>query len=405
MLLQGERDLALASLRDREAKLALTVEALKRAKRDAEAANVAKSAFLANMSHEIRSPLTAIIGFAELLLTDRIGAEESYRFHETIHRNGKHLLAVINDILDFSKVEAGEIGISRASFDLHALINEAAASFGAALSAKGLKFRIFLHPKLPRWTVSDETRVRQVVNNLLSNALKFTLAGEVALIASGGAGEPISIVVADSGIGLSKPESDKLFHRFAQANPSIGARFGGSGLGLVLSRRLAEMLGGNLELVSSECGVGSIFRFTLPWHEPTGTRPEIGETPNVGERADLDGIRVALADDSADNQDLFKRILESAGARVETVSDGWELVQLIRQKPFDVVLLDVEMPNLGGHEAARILRREGYDRPIVGLTAHAFPEDRARSIAAGFNDQLAKPVNARELIQTVNALL
>ena len=401
----AEKAALIAALRSQE-DLERSITDLKRAKLSADAANVSKSAFLANMSHEIRSPLTSILGFTQLLRDTPLMQDEQRDYLQAIEKNSEHLLNVINEILDFSKVEAGKVSLVAVEFDIHALVYELVENFSRAAKAKNVIMRVFLHPNFPRLVTSDPTRVRQILTNLLSNSVKFTDRGEIAVIAqsepSVKGSERFSIVVSDSGDGINKIDASKLFKRFAQANESISARYGGTGLGLVLSKKLANLLGGNLELISSEPGVGSLFKVTLPlfFNSADSNHPR----PTVRRVLDanvLTGYSILVVDDSLDNQLLLRRLPGRMGADVSCLSDGIEAVEQAPKMEMDVVIMDVQMPNLDGHEAARLLRSRGYKIPIIGLTAHALPEDQKKSQAAGFNDQLTKPIDTSALVAAI----
>ncbi len=394
----NERDRLLAKLKKKTRELT-------RAKAEADTANVAKSAFLANMSHEIRSPLTAIIGFTDLLMNSGVAEYDKPYLYETINKNGKHLLSVINDILDLSKVEAGKVALTYSKFDVRNLVEDVADSFRKGFEAKGVKLRIFYSTRAVCEIQSDPTRVRQILTNLLANSLKFTLHGDVSLAVQGcadeGPAEEISIIVSDTGVGMTRAETKKIFRRFVQANDEVGTRFGGTGLGLALSKNLASLIGGDLKLISSEEGVGSVFKLRLPFNPPDISTVLHVQSAGSSLGVSLKGLRILVADDSFDNQFLIRRYLERAGAHVACVDDGQELIEAERESDYDIIVADVKMPVMDGHEAGRILRARGVTIPIIGLSASAMPDDIARSSAAGFNDQLSKPINADELIRSI----
>ena len=400
----AEKTALLSALKSQE-ELERSIGDLRRAKLSADAANMSKSAFLANMSHEIRSPLTSILGFTQLLKENTSITAEQNDYLSTIEKNGQHLLTVINEILDFSKVEAGKVSMLASEFNVHELVREVVDNFTLAAQAKSVTLRVFIHPEFPSTVTSDPTRIRQILTNLLSNSVKFTDRGEIAVIATVETGpkgvDRFSIVVSDSGDGINKIDAAKLFKRFAQANESITARYGGTGLGLVLSKKLANLLGGDLQLISSEPGVGSLFKLTLPVMLDVQTAiPKKTERTKFGSEV-LHGLKVLVVDDSPDNQMLLKRMLGKFGAEVHTLSDGIQAVERAPQIGADVVIMDVQMPNLDGHEASRLLRKKGFATPIVGLTAHALPEDKKKSHLAGFNDQLTKPIDTSELVGVI----
>ena len=388
---------------------------LAEAQKRADEANRAKSQFLANMSHEIRSPMTSILGFAELL-RDLSDCPELIDAAETIQRNGNYLLELINDILDLSKIEAGKISLEHLSGPLRPIIDDVARLMRVRADAQSISFVVDYADDLPEAIETDPTRVRQILINLLSNAFKFTRQGTVRLRVSRDMDHDamLNIEVADSGIGMTAEQLDKVFQPFTQADASINREFGGTGLGLAISRRLAEALGGALE-ATSQFGKGSVFTLRLPIGIVTTVDPNGAPQSSIehsrrssadDKRIQLSG-RILLAEDSPDNQRLIAFLLRKAGAEVEVVGDGAAAVDRARgehdaDEPFDVVLMDVQMPNMDGIEATRTLRELGYNRPILALTAHAMRGDRERCLAAGFDDYASKPINRGELLRIVS---
>jgi signal transduction histidine kinase/ActR/RegA family two-component response regulator len=392
--------------------------ALATANQAAEAASQAKSEFLANMSHELRTPLTAILGFAEVLRDESGPAEGESRRQavDTITRNGEHLLQLINDILDLSKIEAGRLEIDPRPCDPRKIVDDCVALMNVRAAAKGLALGVDCDPALPCRIQSDPTRIRQVLLNLLGNAIKFTEQGEVRLSAAfAAAPEPsIAFDVRDTGIGMTPQQAAAIFEPFRQAEASTARRFGGTGLGLTISRRLTEMLGGCLQLVESQPGAGSRFRAVIAAAAPAdetdpaegpGREPEPDDALPAGPRT-LAGCRILFAEDGPDNQRLISHLLRKAGAEVALAADGAEAVDralgaAAAGQPFDVILMDMQMPVMDGYEASRRLRAGGYTGPIIALTAHAMSGDREKCLAAGCTDYATKPIDRARLIAAI----
>ncbi len=399
---------------------------LARAKDAAEAASRAKSQFLANMSHDIRTPMTAILGYIDLIASECGGVCRFAKTHireylGTISRNADHLMRLINDILDFSKIEAGTLELDRQRCSLFEIVEDALQWVRNLAHRKKIALDCVWEPGHPEQIVTDPVRLRQVLVNLLGNAVKFTDQGGVRLRVATAAHHGRACLlfeVADTGIGIAPPDMSKLFQPFSQVEQSHSRRFEGSGLGLAISRRLSHLLGGEIE-AESELGRGSRFSLFLPI-EAVGAAPTADSTtiatpkPAVeatNQRAKkikdvLCGVRVLLAEDGIDNQRLFTRVLNLAGAEVVVAENGEEAVAQAHAAdtagtPFDVVLMDMQMPLLDGYSATERLRGAGYQRPIIALTAHALADDRQRCLAAGCDDYLAKPVQFDRLVDTV----
>ncbi|HKC50857.1 MAG TPA: ATP-binding protein, partial [Myxococcota bacterium] len=378
----------------------------------AEAASRAKTEFLANMSHEIRTPMTAVLGYTELLLLGGVRAKERAEWSAAVRRNGADLLQLIDGILDISRVEAGELEIHSHPCRLRRLVEDAAAPIAEAAREKGLEFNFEIDASCPEVLQTDPARLRQVLANLLQNALKFTEHGSVSLWVGRDSPHSVCFAVRDTGIGIAAHDHERIFAPFGQADSSHTRRFGGAGLGLSISRRLATLLLGALE-VSSDLGRGSEFRLTLPApdhavgdtsHEPAPER--------VTDRAPtaFPGARVLLAEDGLDNQRLVRALLRPLKVELSLVENGAQAVDqalaaLDGDRPFELVLMDMQMPVMDGYEATRRLRAQGYSGPIVALTAHAMSSDRGRCLEAGCDEYLSKPIDRVRLLEVVAAFL
>jgi signal transduction histidine kinase/ActR/RegA family two-component response regulator len=386
----------------------------------AEAAAETKSRFLANMSHEIRTPMTAILGYAEGILEGgdlTLIPPERLHAVDAIKRNGSHLLQIINDILDVSKIEAGRLGIDHISFSVVEIVGEVASMMRIRVVEKGLGVVVEYPTALPETVKGDPTRIRQILVNLVSNAIKFTERGVIRLVTrliDEPTNTSIQFEVIDSGIGLSEEQVALVFKPFTQADGSTTRTYGGTGLGLTICNHLVAALGGTIE-VESALGSGSTFRVTLPLEALEGV-PLIENPSDVVKAAacgseeslwtgSLD-CRILLAEDAPDNQRLIQQILQQAGAEVSIADNGHAALERALEaredgQPFDVILMDMQMPVLDGYEATRALRRADYDLPIIALTAHAMSTDRDRCLAAGCNDFATKPIDRASLIRVL----
>ena len=384
--------------------------ALSEARDIAESANSAKSLFLANMSHEIRTPLNGVIGVAQALARTPLSAQQEEML-ELIQSSGHTLQVLLNDILDLARVESGRLELSHEPFHLGRAVREAAQLYQTSAEAKGLQFFVEIAEETDRWIVGDVVRVKQILTNLVSNAVKFTSSGFVSLTAAPGPDRgdrpTLRFSVEDTGIGFNSDTRDRLFSRFEQADGAITRRFGGSGLGLAISRQLAEMMGGYLDC-ESEPGGGSSFILTIPF--------QAAEAPAATTLVDIASgdddqarIRVLLADDHPVNRKVVEMILAQVNVELTSVENGAEAVQACRDGDFDIILMDMQMPVMDGLTATREIRLNeaalGLARtPVVMLTANALAEHIASAEAAGADRHLAKPFDAAELLQLVATL-
>lgn len=392
--------------------LRLVNEDMTNAYREAEAATESKSEFLATMSHEIRTPLTAIIGFAETTLFSDQTMEQRLGSINTIIRSGKHLLQLVNDILDLSKVEANKLEIEYSTVSPFELLAEIERMERPAAESKGLDFAFNYIFPLPSEVSIDQFRVKQILLNLCSNAIKFTDNGHVLVNVSSAENNQFFFEVIDSGIGISKEQKDYIFHAYHQADSSITRKFGGTGLGLSLSKVLAEHMEGRLS-VKSELGRGSTFLFELPYKETKNTKKifNINEISKFKTKATIDsgGVvycgEVLLAEDNKDNQNLMSVLLKRMGLEVSIVENGKEAVEAIASKRFDVVFMDMRMPVMGGVEAVQLIRQQECHVPIIAVTANAMLEDKEVCLTAGCNDFLTKPIDAVMLQNTLRKYL
>ncbi len=392
--------------------LAANSHQLELARQAADAANQAKSTFLANMSHEIRTPLSAVLGYAELVLEPDQTPSDRHDCLQIIRRSAKHLLELINDILDLSKIEAGRMTVESIPCNPAQMITEVVSMIRPRAQEKGVALNLHFDGPFPEHIKTDPLRLRQVLMNLLGNAIKFTTDGDITVRAdcsrNDGGNGVLRIRVTDTGIGMTSEQIAQVFRPFTQADETTTRKFGGTGLGLTISKRLAEMLGGDIT-ISSAVGEGSTFTITVAagdlsdahWihglSEATFANPA---EPSASAVACLRG-RILLAEDGKDNQRLISTHLRKAGAEVVLVDNGHDAVRKVEAESFDLVLMDMQMPVMDGYDAAREIRRRGLTIPIIALTAHAMSGDREKCIAAGCTDYLTKPIEKSQLLWTI----
>jgi signal transduction histidine kinase/CheY-like chemotaxis protein len=385
-------------------------QVLKIEREEAERATRAKSEFLANMSHEIRTPLNAIIGMADVLAGTPLTGDQR-RCVEVSQRNGEGLLTLVNDILDLSKVEAGRVELENTEFDLREVLARAAEVVEARAKAKGLWVRHSIAPDVPAYLIGDPNRLRQVAINLLGNAIKFTDKGGVEVRAENDPKDPaaghLRFGVSDTGIGIPADKLQSVFESFTQADSSTTRKYGGTGLGLTISRQLVELMGGAIH-VESTPGEGSTFFFTVKLTAQEKQSQEPQKEKPVATIAELEnltrGMRILLADDAPDNRFLILSYLNNTGSRIEIAENGEEAVAKFRAAGYDLVLMDIEMPVMDGFAATRAIRQlekatNTPQTPVLALTAHAFSEMQQKCFDAGFTDVLTKPIRKLALLE------
>ncbi len=403
------------------------MEDISAAQREAESATKAKSEFLANMSHEIRTPMTAILGFADALAEQNTNDDcspETMEAARTIKHNGEYLLSIINDILDLSKIEAGKMTIEKEHCSPVRIVNEVTELMSIRAREKAIAFDVEYIGEIPETISTDRTRLRQILINAVGNAIKFTDNGRVKLTVSCRADNDNPYLVfdiIDTGLGMTEEQVANLFRPFTQADTSMTRRFGGTGLGLVISKRLASLLGGDVVIVKTKAGEGSHFRVSIATgslaetnmitnpavttdYQPKVTQHLSNYTPDFSKR------RILLAEDNPTNQIVIKRIISKTKAELILVENGELAVNraleaLEQSNPFDIILMDMQMPVMDGYQATATLRSKGYKGIIIAITAHAMSADKGKCIEAGCDGYATKPINRDIFLQTIDKLI
>jgi len=377
---------------------------LQRTRDAAQAATVAKNEFLANMSHEVRTPLNGIMGLSQLLRTTEL-TEEQAGYMDMLDSSARSLLALINDILDISRIEAGSLVIQQTVFSLTKLLREVIVIYEKPAEEKGISLQLQLPDELPTALVGDPLRLKQVLINLIGNAIKFTANGGVSLQISRLQDSPLGVrfcfEVIDSGIGMSEETLQKIFNPFTQADASTARIHGGSGLGLAICRRLSELMGGSIR-VESSLGHGSRFLVELPFGQYTGVQDADAAEAGLLSQGPLEPLQVLLVEDQEVNRTFVQRLLERQGHRIVPAADGLMALELLERDTYDLMLLDIQMPGMGGEEVLARLRRQeqasGLHLPVIALTAHALAGDKEKLIEAGFDGYISKPVQMAQLL-------
>jgi signal transduction histidine kinase len=376
--------------------LAVQAGLWERAEREALDAAHARYTFLATMSHEIRTPLNGVLGITELLLDTSLSAEQR-ELASTVQRSGTLLRSVLDDVLDYSKIDSGHLEAESLAVDLNVLCRDLARLWEGSARERGLELVVDFAPDAPRWVKVDPNKFKQILGNLVSNALKFTPHGGVYLEVPAAVDDRLLVRVRDTGIGMSPAQLERIFRPFVQGDHSTTRRFGGTGLGLSICQRLARFLGGEVSVISMP-GAGSTFTLSLPL-VPAEALAD-AKTDST-EAIDLKGLRVLVAEDNAVNRLVICRLLEKLGIEVRTAAEGENCVQQWKAHPIDLILMDCQMPGCDGYQATRRIRQEGGTLPIIALTANAMADDRARCLEAGMNDHMSKPIDPSVLVSVL----
>lgn len=400
----------LCTILDTTTSVRRTHAALQAAKDAAEHANRAKSAFLANMSHEIRTPLGVILGFAEVIGSQDLEESEREKYLDIILRNGDSLTRIIDDILDLSKIEAGKFEVEKTPVKLKNLLDEVLAMFLDRASRKSIQLNYVMSQINDLVVMTDAVRIRQILVNLIGNAIKFTAKGSVKVSCQAEhitrTRRKITFTVQDTGIGMTQEQGDRLFMPFTQADITSTRQFGGTGLGLALSRNLAHALGGDVRIVECIPQQGCTFEFSFEAEDANQlAAANHNEGATTAPKNPFAGFKVLAVDDLPDNRELIRTLLSNSGLELTEADSGEAALKQAFKQHYDLILMDIQMPGLDGYGTLSELRKRGFQGPIIALTAHAMKEDKDRTLAAGFADHLSKPINSKILLQTIQSYL
>lgn len=371
---------------------------------DSTASNQLKSNFLANMSHEIRTPLGAIIGFTDLLKDPNLSHKERLGYLRVIQKNGDYLANLINDVLDISKIEAGRLLLDFQEINPVSLVEDVLTLLSLRGSDKGISLQLKVNGSIPERFVTDPIKLKQILLNLVGNAVKFTEVGGVTVELSW-KNDKLVVAITDTGIGIPASAVPRLFTVFMQSDSSMARRFGGTGLGLALSKKIAEKLGGDVTLKRTEVGKGSTFEVTVANVISDRAAVQKEATAPVLGNISLSGLHILVADDAPDNQWLIRLYLEKPGAKVSLASNGLEAVEMAAKEKYDLILMDIQMPEMDGFTATREIRKAGYEGPIIALTAHAMSDMKDKSKDVGCSDYLSKPIQKELLLEGIQKAL
>jgi two-component system, sensor histidine kinase len=379
---------------------------LRKAKEFAEAANISKSRFLANMSHEIRTPLNGILGIAEILLSDPANANREYL--EIIRTSGQSLARLINDILDLSKIESGKLALEKTPFDFANTIISNLQSYKFMAEQKGLAFNYFIDGTVPKFLIGDPARINQIVVNLVGNAIKFTEEGAIDIRFSAQEKPTGEVIlkgeVKDTGVGIPLEKSKIIFQSFTQADDSINRKFGGTGLGLTIVENLVKQMDGSINVVSSidPAANGSTFTFTLKLQLPANAVRAKSQPNTTNKPAFRNPVHILIVDDNEINLLVAKKAIMNFGGKVTVAGGGIEALNLVKSNDYDLILMDIQMPDMDGYATTRHLREMNFQKPIIALSANAYNEHIQQSLDAGMNDHVQKPFNPQHLFKVVN---
>ena len=409
------------SIHRSRAEMGRAIQQAQEARRAAEQSAQAKKHFISNMSHEIRTPLSAILGFTDLIVGSELSADEKSEYHKKVKANAAALSHLIDDILNLSSFERGGLKVKKEPIGLVAFLEQLDHEFRPLAREKGLKLTFKAKGPIPSSIETDKEKLHQILSHLIGNAIKFTHEGTVTVTVAArspsrprrdqdepaDASQKLAFIVKDQGIGIAPAQAKELFEPFSQADASRTRKFGGTGIGLVLTRRLARLLGGTVKLVSSQPGQGTTFLLTVDVGDLEGVelirgfelQPEVVAKPQP---VSLEGVKVLLVEDSPDNCVLISRYLRAAGAEVEVANNGRDGVTKAETGDYSVVVMDIQMPELDGNGAAKELREHNYSKPLIALSAHSMREDREEALKSGFNDYLLKPVNKIDLVTKID---